>query len=396
MRTDELARAWPVWALAVGQTLGYACFFYIFAALVQVWTRDPGWDKSTLAAGPTLAIALSAVLAPVAGRLVDRGLGVGLLAGGAAVGAVALLWLAQVSTPAGWLIGWAGLGLAQAACLYEVCFAFLIRRLGPDARAAIVRVTLVAGFASTLAFPGFAALADLAGWRGAVLASAGTAAGVILPLHWMGAQAIRRHTPPPRAAGREPTAAYGPTLRNPVFWGMGAVFAIVSLNHWMMMSFLVPVFVAQGAAAATAVFAASTVGPAQVAGRLVLMRLETRIGNAVATLATLAATVVAVPILWAADIAPGLILAYALMQGAAMGVMTILRPVLIAGITGPTHYGALSGIIQIPVLAASAAAPTVGALILDGPGVPALLALSFGLAAASLAAVWALTGGGRG
>ena len=302
--------------------------------------------------------------------------------------------MAGAGDDAGWLIGWAGLGLAQAVCLYEVCFAFLIRRLGPDARAAIVRVTLVAGFASTLAFPSFAALADVAGWRVAVLAAAGVAAGVILPLHWAGARAIRRHAPPPRVAATGTTGAgYGATLRNPVFWGMGGVFAIVGLNHWMMISFLVPVFVSQGATAALAVIAASTVGPAQVAGRLVLMRFETRVGNAAATRATLAATVLAVPILWVADIAPGLILGYALLQGAALGVITILRPVLIAEITGPTHYGALSGIIQIPALAASAAAPTVGALMLDGPGLEALLALSLGLSAVALGAVWGLTRG---
>jgi hypothetical protein len=45
-----------VWLLAVGQTLGYACFFYIFAAMVVSWQEALGWDKAMLAAGPTLAI----------------------------------------------------------------------------------------------------------------------------------------------------------------------------------------------------------------------------------------------------------------------------------------------------------------------------------------------------
>ncbi|MFN6980168.1 MAG: MFS transporter, partial [Gemmobacter sp.] len=280
MDTRALARAWPIWALAVGQTLGYACFFYIFAALILPWTADLGWDKATFATGPTLAILLSAVLAPFVGRLVDKGFSTVLLAGGAGIGGASLLWLVQVETPTGWIIGWTGLGIAQSLCLYEVCFAFLIRRLGPDARAAIVRVTLVAGFASTLAFPAGAALAETLGWRGAVLAAAAAAFGIILPLHWLGARAIRRQAPPPRAreAGAGPRG-YSVTLRNPAFWGLGGVFALVSLNHWMMVSFLVPVFVAQGAGAGTAVFAASTVGPAQVAGRLVLLRYEAWVGN---------------------------------------------------------------------------------------------------------------------
>lgn len=393
MDTRTLARAWPIWALAAGQTIGYACFFYIFAALILPWTADLGWDKATFATGPTLAILLSAVLAPFVGRLVDQGFGTLLLAGGAGIGGASLLWLAQVETPAGWIVGWTGLGIAQSLCLYEVCFAFLIRRLGPDARAAIVRVTLVAGFASTLAFPAFAALAEWAGWRGAVLAAAAAAFGVILPLHWLGARAIRRAAPPPQVTPRAGAAArYGPTLRNPAFWGLGAVFALVSMNHWMMVSFLVPVFVAQGAATGTAVFAASTVGPAQVAGRLILLRYEARIGNTIAARITLGATIAAALILWAAGLAPALIFVYTLTQGAALGVMTILRPVLVADITGSENYGALSGIVQVPSAAAAAAAPVIGALMLDGPGLWALLALSLAVATTSLALLWRLTG----
>jgi hypothetical protein len=104
MGKTALARAWPVWVLAVGQTLGYACFSSIFAALIHAWTGDLGWDKATFAAGPTLAIVLAAALVPVVGRLVDLGVSTLLRAGGAAVGAVSLLWVAQVETPGG--AGW--------------------------------------------------------------------------------------------------------------------------------------------------------------------------------------------------------------------------------------------------------------------------------------------------
>jgi len=70
--------------------------------------------------------------------------------------------------------------------------------------------------------------------------------------------------------------------------------------------------------------------------------------------------------------------------------MTILRPVLIADVLGPKDYGTIAGVIQIPPLLASAAAPLIGALVLEGPGVGALLALSFGIAIASLIGVWGI------
>ena len=75
MEPAQIARGRAVWMLAAGQTLGYACLYYIFAALILSWQADLGWDKAALALGPTIAIVLSAGLAPVFGRLVDRGYG---------------------------------------------------------------------------------------------------------------------------------------------------------------------------------------------------------------------------------------------------------------------------------------------------------------------------------
>jgi len=391
MEPQEIARGRAVWMLAAGQTLGYACLYYIFAALILSWQADLGWDKAALALGPTIAIFISAGLAPVFGRWVDRGYGPEMLAGGAALGALALVWLSQVTTQPAYLGGWAAIGVAQAACLYEVCFAFLIRRLGPAARMAIIRVTLIAGFASTLAFPAGAMLADIWGWRGAVLVAALVAGLVVLPLNWLGAREIRRLGQPPVPVNRaDDRAGLRRALQRGAFWLLAGAFALVSLNHWMIVNFLVPIFVALGATQAGAVLAASLVGPSQVAGRLVLMRYETRIGTGPATVITIAVSVLATGALWLAGVAPQMIFAFALLQGAALGVLTILRPVMIAEVLGQAGYGAIAGVIQIPALLAGALAPVLGALILSGPGLNALLVLSLSLSGLALLAVLAL------
>lgn len=385
---EALARSRAVWALALGQTLGYACMFYIFAGLVLFWTRDLGWAKSTLAAGPMLAILIAAGLAPLMGRVVDAGRGPEAMAGGALLGALALAGMALVETPGQWLAVWALNGVAQAACLYEVCFAFLIRRLGPAGRAAIIRVTLVAGFASTLAFPAFAAVAGAYGWRAAVWGAAAVMAGGTAPLHLWGALAIRRAGGAPVQRAELPRAA--PVWRMPVFWLLAMVFALVSVNHWMVMSFLLPILVGQGHGEGLAVFAAACVGPAQVAGRLVLMRFEARIGNARATVLTLAALIGSALLLTGTGVGAPIVLGYVVLQGAAMGVMTILRPVLIADVMGPDNYGAVAGAIQVPALLAGAVAPMLGALLLDGPGLWALMAASLGFSLAAAGAMRAL------
>lgn len=382
---EALARGRAVWALALGQMLAYSCMFYIFAGLVLFWQRDLGWSKSTLAAGPMLAILIAAGLAPVMGRVVDRGRGPESMVAGAVLGAAALVGMAMVQTPGQWLAVWGVIGLAQAACLYEVCFAFLIRRLGPPARAAIIRVTLVAGFASSFAFPVFAAIANAAGWRPAVWAAAAVMAVAVVPLNLWGAREIRRTgvAPTPRPAPAEA----GPVWRNLSFWLLATVFALSSLNHWMVISFLVPLLVGLGHSEALAIFAAAAVGPAQVVGRLALMRWDARIGNDRAALLSLGALLVSSLVLLGTGLGAPVVLAYVALQGAAIGIMTILRPVLIADVMGPDNYGAVAGTIQVPALLAGALAPMIGALLLEGPGIWALMAASVGLSLAAAGAM---------
>ncbi len=382
-RPEQVARGPAVWMLAVGQTLAYACLYYIFAALILSWEQDLGWERTLLATGPTIAIVISASLAPLMGRLVDLGKGPEIMLAGAALGAVALSLLALSTTPATYLTAWALIGLAQSASLYETCFAFLIRRLGPAARPAIVRVTLVAGFASTLAFPAGAGLSAWIGWRGAVWVAAAIMGPVMIPLIWLATRVIRREgaAPQDRAADQ---GAWGRAIRSRRFWVLAAIMALVALNHWMLVNFAVPIFVERGSPEPMAVFAASTVGPAQVLGRLILMRFEARIGTARATQITFLGMALGTFALWAAGLSPQLIFVFTAVQGAAVGVMTILRPILISEVMGPSGYGAIAGTIQIPALLAGALAPLLGALVLDGPGVPGLLVLSILFIGASL------------
>ena len=384
VRPEQAARGAAVWLLAVGQTLSYACLYYIFAALILSWEADLGWDRTVLATGPFLSIVIAATLAPLAGRLVDVGKGPEAMVAGAATGAGALSLLALSQTPTAYLVSWALIGLAQSVALYETCFAFLIRRLGPHARAAIVRVTLVAGFASTLAFPAGATLSASIGWRGAVWVAAAVMAFVLVPLFVIAGRMLRRveGAPDTREADK---GALGRALRSASFWILAIVFSLVALNHWMLVNYAVPIFVAQGASQPLAVFAASTVGPAQVAGRLVLMRFEARIGTTTATRITFLTMVAGTLALFLAGVQPWMIFAFTLIQGGAIGVMTILRPVLISEVMGPAGYGAIAGTIQIPALLAGALAPVLGAVMLDGFGVAGLLGLSLLVLAASVA-----------
>lgn len=374
-----------IWMLAVGQTTGWASLFYIYGALL-VWVQvDTGWDHASLAIGLTLALGVAALTVGLAGRLVDRGLGAEMLTAGAALGALALFCLSQVQTLTQWYMAWAIIGLAMSASFYDMCFAFLTRRLGSGARGAIIRVTLVAGLASTLAFPLGAVLAETLGWRGAVMTFGGLQIFVTTPLFFFAGRRLRRTdraaTLAAKPANKTPLSSL---MRQPRFWLLAFTFGLASTNHYMLATYFIPLFTGMGIAKATAVMAASVVGPFQVLGRLVLMMAGAKAGPLFSTRLALMGLIISSAVMMAAGIMPALVFIFAAIQGASIGMMSILRPVLIAQIMGLAQFGAVSGAIATVPLFANAMAPMMGALVLGSGGVMGLLTTSLILALAAL------------
>jgi MFS family permease len=364
-RTDNGGMA--VWLLALGQTLIYAGSYYAFPALLPDLLVETGWSKTTLALGPTLAFLIMASLTVFTGRLVDKGLGGEMLVWGPVLAALGVLGLALATSPAMWLAAWALIGVAQAGSLYETCFAFLTRRLGDGARAAITRVTLVAGFAGTLAFPLGHWVGDLLGGQGGMLVFAGVTA-LALPCNLWAVRPLRRRARLGTEPAPVPPGLLRSALRRPAFWALVAAFGLIWLNHGILITYVLVLFADRGAGEGMAATAAACIGPAQVAGRLLFMMGEARVGNARATLVALGSVVAASAILWLAGMAPVLIFAFALAQGAGAGLMSILRPVLIADILGRQGFGAISGAVAVAPILASAAAPMLGALLLTSGG----------------------------
>lgn len=381
-----------VWLLALGQTLIYAGCYYSFPALLPELEGATGWDKATLALGPTLGFLIMAGLTVVTGRLVDKGLGGEMLVWGPVAVALGVAGLGLAATPWQWYLSWVVIGVAQAGCLYETCFAFLTRRMGEGARAAITRVTLVAGFAGTLAFP-------TGHWFGAAFGGQGGmlvfALMVLLaaPCNLVAVRSLRRRERAGVTLAPTPPGTLQRALRKPAFWLLAAAFLAVYLNHGILLTYVLVLFADRGAASAMAAFAAASIGPSQVAGRLVLLAAGARVSTGQATEVSVAGMVVASLVLWLAGLTPVLILAFAVLQGAAIGIMSILRPVLIAEVLGREGFGAISGAVAVAPILAAAAAPAVGAGLLALGGTELVYAVCLGLAVVGLAMSIALLRG---
>ncbi|MCW3782272.1 MFS transporter [Defluviimonas salinarum] len=383
-----------VWLLAIGQTLGFASLVYVFGAILLALESGSGWSRAELSLGPTLALLTQALLAPYSGRLVDRGLGGLLLGGAAALGAACLIALSQVTHLGLWLGLWVVIGAAQAASLYETCFSFLTRRLGRDARPAIIRVTLVAGFASTLAFPIGAWSGAEFGWRGALVTFAILQVLITVPANVAGVALLRRGERRGAPLVETPKGAIRAALRRPEFWALAGLFGLMMGNHTMLFTFALPVLTDRGAAPGLAVLVASSVGPMQVAGRVALMLGGARIHAGAAARAIALVMCAASVALLVASGEAWLLFLYAVCQGSSIGIASILRPLLTAEALGYENFGALSGALAIAPLTAGAAAPFLGALLIGAGGVTLLLSVTLLLALGAVAlALWLRTRG---
>ncbi|MEL7171701.1 MAG: MFS transporter, partial [Pseudomonadota bacterium] len=368
--------------LAVGQTITWAGVFYLFAALLPRWEVAEGWSRTGLSACFAAAIAVSALASPAAGRLIDRGYGPALLTGSTLLGAVTigLLPLAPLSGAglSGFAVLWLVAGLAMAGALYEPCFALITRCLGDGARRAITTVTLVAGFAGTLSFPAGHFIAEAAGWEAATTAAALAVALVAAPLTWAGSQHIETVCKAEKdaATASEPPAT-APTAPNPgkpgflagwqrrfaagrwgdrVFALLGVGLAMVALCHGAVIAHILPLLSERGVSDASAVFAASCIGPMQVAGRVAMRLAETYVTPHWVTCAGFIAMLVAALCLLAASLSVGAAVAFmavfVLLQGSGYGVMSVMRPVRTRELLGERDFGAISGALALPYLLA--------------------------------------------
>ncbi|MEZ5796950.1 MAG: hypothetical protein R3D63_05345 [Paracoccaceae bacterium] len=220
----------------------------------------------------------------------------------------------------------------------------------------------------------------------------------VVPVNAVAVARLRRQE---RAAGLsaapDAPGALRAALRRPEFWAIAGAVGLIWLNHGILITYVLTLFADRGAGPALAATAAACIGPSQVAGRLALMLAGARVATARATQASLVSVVLAGVVLWAAGAATGLIFVFALLQGAGVGLLSILRPVLTAEVLGRQGFGAVSGAVAVPAITASAAAPTVGAALLGLGGTAlvygACLAMALGGFSAGL---WLLRRGRAG
>ncbi len=371
----------PVIFLALAQTLVWAGLYYLFPALLVRWEQSLGWSKADLTAAITLAIFVSAFMAPFAGRLIDAGKGALMMAGSTLLGGLCLLALSIVTELREFYLVWGLIGVAMAGCLYEPCFALLTHARGANAKQAIILVTLVAGFASTISFPGAHALSEAFGWNVAIRIFAAVLIFIATPLMWLGARAVEQNRIAQGIKSPEEVIHRHAYLRRPAFWFVAIGFSFLALAQGVTIHHLLPILYDRNIQLDTAIFAASFIGPMQVAGRLAMMAAERHVTTHEITIACFVMVGIAILLLIATSITPALLVGFVILFGAGHGIISIVRPVIAREILGGNNFGAKFGSMALLYLVGSASAPFVGSLIWEIGGydlvLPILIALVF-------------------
>jgi MFS family permease len=323
------------------------------------------------------------------------------------VGAASVVVWSQAQDLVQLYLAFAGIGLASAAVLYEPAYAVINTWFRRDRPRALLTLTVVAGFASTIFLPTSQALIDGVGWRPALLVLAGVVAACAVP-HAL----VLRRSPadlglvpdgrpdddaPSSTASALPEVdlspyrgAGGAWRRPPVRW-LTLAAALQMVANAAVAVFLVAYLLEVGAPAGLAAVAAGGLGALSVTGRVVLTVLAARVGIGQVTAAMVVGQALGVAMLFLLP-QPAATVVFVLLFGIGFGVLNISRPVLLGEYVPGPVFAAVSGQQALAVQFGRVLAPiTAGALITGfGYGV-AFTAI----AACTLAAAVLLVASGR-
>ncbi|MFI6742738.1 MFS transporter [Nonomuraea sp. NPDC050451] len=320
------------------------------------------------------------------------------------LGTAALLAWSQVRTVAQLYAVFVVIGVASGMVLYEAAFAVIVARFTAPARAtALLAVTVVAGFASSIFMPLTGALAQAYGWRQALVILAVLYGAAAIPLHALAVRwprAARTAPPAPapasaaasvpgqaRSGAGERAVLVRTATRQAAFWLLGAAFTLHGTGVATVSVLLITYLIHLGHPPLLAASVAGLLGVLSVTGRLITTALQRRLPAALIAAAIFALQAIAAATLPLIGATTAGAIAAVLLFGLGFGVGTITKPHLLTERYGTTAYAGLSGRLALPATVAKAVSPAAALAVAHAAGygwVMAAVTLTCLVAAASL------------
>jgi predicted MFS family arabinose efflux permease len=355
-----------VWALAGAQLVSWGVLYYAFALFIVPMEEELGWSRAELNGALTAGLLASSFSAYPIGAWIDKHGGRALMTAGSILGVLLVIAWSQVQSLPAFVLIWIGIGIAQAATLYAPVFVVLTRIFSETFRTKITVLTLVGGFASTVFLPLTQVLIEMLGWRHALLVLAGIVAITALPVHALILRdAPRRGVGVPTLSGRE---AVRKAMATATFWGLFICYFAYYAAFTSMTFHLVPLLSDRGFSAEMTVAVYMLVGPAQVAGRVLLLTVARRMEAAVAGIICMVLIPISILILIFFPGSFPMLVVFALIYGVANGIMTIVRGTAVPDLMWREGYGAINGVLAMSANIAQALSPFAAALLWEFSG----------------------------
>jgi predicted MFS family arabinose efflux permease len=369
-------------ALALTQTVGYGVLYYAFAVVLNPIATDLHTSTAAVTGALTLAVLTTATAAVPVGRWLDRHSGRALMTAGSVLGTGAVAAWSQVHSIGELYAVFAVIGVASAMVLYEPAFAIIVARvLSYQRSSALLAVTIVAGFASSIFFPLTGVLVAQLGWRVTLLVLAGLFGAITIPLHACALPAGSA----PHALADAPAAASGRqgALKDPGFWLLTAAFTAHTGAVAVMSVHLVAYLVRLGHPPGFAATVAGALGALSVTGRVATTGLSRRWPISAVTVIIFVLQAIAVALLPAVGSSHAGAVTCVVVFGLGFGVGTIARPAVLADRYGVAGYAGIAGALALPATIAKAAAPLAAAMLATSIGGYAIVMAATAIACAA-------------
>jgi MFS family permease len=369
-------------ALGVLTIVAYGTCYYAYGVLIQPIRADTHWPDAALGAIFSAILIITGVLGVLAGRVLDRRgpRPVFLLA--AVAGTGALFAASAQSALLAFAIAYAGgCGLVGALGFYHITQTAAARAAPAAPTRAIIWLTIFGAFSSPIYLPLAAWLVQSAGWRDAIRIQAGTllAAFVLAAALIKNPGGPRPGQPADRAAGVLRDAWCSPRVRA---WLLSALIGGAAVDALIV--YQVSVTARAGLALGIAAAVAGFRGLAQLAGRVPLTGLVSRLGARNTLVLAYAVGAAAALLLFVSGMLV-LALLFSLFAGASVGAVYTLQGVYAYELIDPRHLGMVLGIQQAVFAVGGAIGPVAAGALLGATGsyTPAIIIITAGFAGAA-------------
>ena len=383
------------WTLAVvlgfTETVSWGVLYYAFSVLIQPTALEMGWSRAEISGALSVMLVVSGVAGLAVGRWLDEHGPRLLMTAGSIVAIPLVLAWSQARDLAFFYGVWVLIGVVFAMVNYGPAFATIIIWFRRRRSRALMIVTLIAGFSSTVFVPLTAWLVSVQGWRQALVTLAVVLGVLTIAPH---ALLLRRRPadiglgvdgdPPDGHPDAPPVTpelshSFREALHHPTFPWLAIAFALFALGVGVPVH-LVAYLGDHGYSLAFAAAATGGIGAAQVLGRLLFAPLESRLAPRTVSLLVYAGQPLSLVILLLVPGEVGVIL-FVVLFGAARGMETLLRSTIVAGLYGPRRIASIAAVLTLATTLTQAISPVSLGAVYDRvqtyvPGLWALVVLS--------------------